>query len=209
MAWFKKNDKETTKPAKKPPPGRIIDSVTPRPATTTRAATEHGSAQKTGRELNQAEKLQNKQASEQRFAHFGQIVTVLMRSSKFAPLALADLKGLAVPPLLAGQYAVGTAQSKANGTIAPVALVLWARVSKEVDARLCKTPARPIKLEPHEWKSGDEPWVVAAIGNKRMIENILRRLYNSEWGKKPAKILGQAKDGTPVIITIKISSKVA
>ena len=39
----------------------------------------------------------------------------------------------------------------------PVGLALWAYVSKDVDERLSSNLDQPIKLVPHEWKSGDIP----------------------------------------------------
>jgi cytolysin-activating lysine-acyltransferase len=73
------------------------------------------------------------------------------------------------------------AQSRSNGHVAPVAAVLWASVSTEVDKRLSEKLDEPIRLAPREWRSGDILWLVDAIGDDRAIAELVRRLRVREW----------------------------
>ena len=66
----------------------------------------------------------HKARAKQVSAAFGQIVSLMMRDPKRRDLTLADLEWMVVPPLLAGQFSIAEAQSKARGISAPVAAVL-------------------------------------------------------------------------------------
>jgi hemolysin-activating ACP:hemolysin acyltransferase len=59
---------------------------------------------------------------------------------------------------------------------APVALVMWANVSEAVDSRFSADPAKPTTLAPPEWRSGNIPWVIEAIGHPKLIEAMLTQL---------------------------------
>ncbi len=135
-------------------------------------------------------------------ATFGEIVNLLMRSPQYKHYALSDLEWLVAPALVASQFSIATAQSKTQGLTAPVGVVLWARVSEEVDQRLSAAPGQPIRLKPQEWRSGDIIWVVVAAGDGRVIQGILKQLQEKQWGNKPVKIFARAKDGKPTVATL-------
>ncbi len=74
---------------------------------------------------------------------FSQVVAVLMRDPTFRQMRLADLEWLILPPVMAGQFRLaqvpapprrGGAQE--GGTLIPVAVALWARVSDAIDKSL-------------------------------------------------------------------------
>lgn len=132
-------------------------------------------------------------------ATFGDAINLLRRAPEYRDHTLNDLEWLLVPAIKSGQCAVAHAQSKANGALAPVGLVLWARVSPEVDRRLSKTRAKPIRLAPDEWTSGGVLWVVAAVGDVRVVKPLLGQLHQKNWGQRPVKILALAKDGKPAV----------
>ena len=67
-----------------------------------------------------------------------QIIGVLLRSQHYRQYRLADLEWLVIPPVLAGQYRIGEVKTK-EGASMPAAIVLWAKVSPEVDARLAQS----------------------------------------------------------------------
>lgn len=117
-------------------------------------------------------------------------------------MTLADVEQVVVPALVAGQASVATAQSKTNGLVAPAGVILWARVSDELDKRLCGSPGQPLKLSPKEWKSGYHIWVVLALGDKRVLNGLIQRLQEKEWGRKPAKMFTRSPDGTPIVATL-------
>lgn len=128
-------------------------------------------------------------------AAFGEIVTVLMRTQEHRGKSLSDLEWLAVPAVTTGQFALAEAQSKTNGMMAPVGLVLWASVSPEVDARLRAELASGLTLKPNEWKSGDILWVVEAVGDPKILQAMLQRTSQNEWQGRPANLRIRDKDG--------------
>ena len=132
-------------------------------------------------------------------AAFGETVAILMHAPEYKKFSLEDLEWLVVPAVTTGQFSVTTAQSKASGSTTPVGVILWASVSPEVDRRLSKSPGLPIKLAPQEWKSGDILWVIATVGDKRILQGMLNHLQQKDWAQKPVKILTQGKDGKPTV----------
>src|SRR3954471_13523074 len=83
------------------------------------------------------EKVRREAAALRNAFAFTQVVGVLMRSPHYRAYTLADLEWLVVPPVAAGQFRIGEVKPDKNSTTAvPVAVVLWASVSPEVDARL-------------------------------------------------------------------------
>lgn len=128
-------------------------------------------------------------------AAFGEIVTVLMRTQDHRGKPLSDLEWLAVPAVTTGQFALAEAQSKTNGMMAPVGLILWASVSPEVDARLRANLASGLTLKPEDWKSGDILWVVEAVGDPKILQAMLQRTSQNEWKGRPANLRIRDKDG--------------
>ena len=58
----------------------------------------------------------------------------------------------------------------------PVAVVLWASVSAEVDKKLMETEDASLQLKPEEWKSGDILWLVHAAGETRFVRQVVDEL---------------------------------
>ena len=135
-------------------------------------------------------------------ATFGEIVSMLMKQPGSKGHPLHDLEWMVVPPLLANQFSLAEAQSKAQGFTAPIALVLWARVSAEIDQRLASTLDKPIRLAPAEWTSGDTLWLVEALGEPRALQAMLRRLAKTKWEGRVVKFRNRDKDGRVVVSTI-------
>lgn len=133
--------------------------------------------------------------SKQLIAAFGEIVSVVMRSEGWRQRPIADLEALILPPLISGQFTVAEAMSKSHGAVAPVAVVLWARVSTEVDRRLSAALDAPICLSPPEWTSGDQIWIIEAIGEPAILRPMLQRLAQKEWTGKAVKLRAKGQDG--------------
>lgn len=129
-------------------------------------------------------------------AAFGEIVTVLMRTQEHRGKPLSDLEWLAVPAVTTGQFALAEAQSKTNGMMAPVGLVLWASVSQVVDQRLRANLADGVKIAPDEWKSGDILWIVEAVGDPKILQAMLQRATQNEWKGRSINLRVRAPDGT-------------
>jgi len=130
---------------------------------------------------------------------FAQIVSVLARSPAHKFFTLADLEWLVIPPLMTGQYAVAEAKAQAEGPAVPVAIVLWAKVSSEVDTRLCENLAVPIRLRPDEWRSGEIPWLVDAVGDARVLPGFLKQLAETAWKGRAPKMRALGADGKIVV----------
>jgi hemolysin-activating ACP:hemolysin acyltransferase len=127
------------------------------------------------------------EASQRLSATVGELVGLMIRSPRHRDRKLSDLRWLVLPAVRAGQFALMQAQSKSQGFTAPVAAVLWARVSAEVDKRLSENLGEPIRLGPREWRSGDILWLIDAIGDERAVAALVQRLRAKEWKGKPVK----------------------
>ena len=99
-----------------------------------------------------------------------------------------DLEWLVLPPLVLNQFALMEAKLS-NGKTIPTALVFWAQVSEEVDARLSANPRYPIRLHPNEWKSGETVWIIDTVGDQRAIQGMMEQLLKSAFRGKKVKIL--------------------
>lgn len=138
---------------------------------------------------------QRRKLSKELQAAFGSIVSIMMRTPNLRQATLADVEALVVPAVATGQFAVAEAQSKENGATAPVAAVLWANVSEEVDRRLSVEGDKPVKLEPKDWKSGDIPWLVMAIGDKRFLKSMLEQVQSKTLNGRPLKTRKMSGNG--------------
>lgn len=117
-------------------------------------------------------------------AKFGNMVTVLMQSEPYKDLKLSDLSHRIVPPLTSNQYRLGEARPKGSGHTIPVGLILWARVSDAVHERMLQALDAPFELAPEEWTSGDNYWIVDAIGQQRFLAPLLTDLRKTDFQGK-------------------------
>lgn len=129
--------------------------------------------------------------------HFGQIVSVLMRSDQLKRMTLEDVERVVVPAVATGQFLVAEAQSAANGLTAPIGVVLWASVSDDVDRRLSSALERPLRLATNEWTSGKNAWLVAAAGESRVVGSMLERLQTTALKDRPLKAVSRDSSGQP------------
>ena len=118
---------------------------------------------------------------------YGSILTVLARSAEHRSRSLAELEAVVVPAITAGQFTLAEATHRQNGLVTPIAAVLWANVSPEVDARLAVTPDKP-KLEPREWRSGDIVWIIEAVGDRTAVTQTLERQKAGMWKGRAVRI---------------------
>jgi hemolysin-activating ACP:hemolysin acyltransferase len=130
---------------------------------------------------------------------FAQIVSVLMRSPHYRHYTLGDLEWLVIPALASGQWKVVGAQSKQNGVSFPVAVALWARVSAEVDKKLSENLHLPIRLRPDEWQSGDILWLVDAVGDPRVVPQLLKQLLETSFKGREAKVRAAGENGKIIV----------
>jgi hemolysin-activating ACP:hemolysin acyltransferase len=88
----------------------------------------------------------------------------------------------------------------------PVGAVLWACVSPQIADRLAAHAGENIQLDPHEWKSGEIVWVVASVGEGRVLGEMLKQLSKREWAGRVVKIVVRPKDGKPAVATFATAS---
>jgi cytolysin-activating lysine-acyltransferase len=134
---------------------------------------------------------------------FGEIVSVFLRTPARRHLFLADLEWLVLPALATGQFALAEARQKESGLAAPVAVMLWATVSAEVDARLTASAGKPVRLKPDEWTSGANAWLVEAIGEPRAVKALIDRTLRGPLKGRDLKVTTRGADGTPTLELLK------
>jgi hemolysin-activating ACP:hemolysin acyltransferase len=103
----------------------------------------------------------------------GKIVSLLARAPTYQDMALKDLEWFLMPAIAAGQYLIGETKPSAERRGGVVAMLLWARVSPEVDKRLSESKDKPPRLKAEEWTSGDIVRVIEVVGRKDAIKPLL------------------------------------
>ena len=148
------------------------------------------------------------EASKRVAATMGEIIGLMARSPRHRDYKLADVRWLVVPAVRTGQYSLATAQSKSQGYTAPVAAVLWASVSAEVDKRIANDLSVPIRLAPREWNSGDILWIIDTVGDNRMVGEVVRRLQEAKLKGKiiKARVLDAQKQAQIRTIEPRVSA---
>lgn len=128
---------------------------------------------------------------------FAQVITMMMRHQAFRTHFIAELEWMLVPPIATGQFLISEIKDPAEGIPIPVAAVLWARVSAEVDKRLSATKARP-KLSPTEWSSGTIPWLVDALGDPKETAVLIKHLAEKVFAAEGLKTIERQPDGSVI-----------
>lgn len=137
---------------------------------------------------------------------FGEIVGVLLRAPQYRHAFLSELEWLVLPALATGQFALAEARHKESGLAAPLAVLLWASVSDEVDARLGAVLSPSIKLKPAEWKSGPHLWLVDAVGEPRAVKALIDQTIAGPLKGKGLKIVTRDAAGKPAVKVLQASS---
>lgn len=132
-------------------------------------------------------------------ASFGELVTLMMRTPRYRKMPIETLEATAAAPVALGQVAIAETQSKENGAVMPVAAVLWARVSPEVDRRLSDTENEAVSLAINEWRSGNIPWIIDAIGERKALGRLLHQLMTTAFKNAPPKMRSTGPDGKPTV----------
>ena len=163
-----------------------------------------------GKPVLSAEEIKKRGAAAKHVAaSFGEIVTLMMRSAADTSITLRDLEWMVVPALQTGQFAVADAQSKETGAVMPVAGVLWAFVSDEIDQKLSSNLDQPIKLKPADWRSGKNAWIVMAIGESKILGGLLQQLSREVFAGQPPKMRARGADGKIAVGRLEFSAPAA
>jgi len=154
--------------------------------------------------------IRPRDARQARFAQtFAQIVAVLMRDPNFRKMRLADLEWLVLPPVMAGQFRLAQAPSphgrvkgQEGGVLVPVAVALWARVSASIDKGLSENLDKSVRLQPGDWASGDNVWLMAVAGDPRAVPKFLEELAKTEFKEQRVKMRLRGPDNKVVVKTL-------
>jgi cytolysin-activating lysine-acyltransferase len=138
---------------------------------------------------------------------FARMVSVLMRSDSFKHHTLGDLEWLVVPALVSGQFSLAEARAPQNRPTTPVAVALWATVSADVDKRLRDAPKVPPRLRPDEWRSGDNLWLMLAVGDRRVLGELLAKLSTTVFKERTVWLRSQYEKGEPTVTTLEATLK--
>ena len=141
-------------------------------------------------------------------AAFGEIAWVFLRTPAYRHLFLADLEWLVMPAITTGQFALAEARQKDGALSVPVAVLLWARVSDEVDARLAANLEQP-RLKPTEWASGPNVWLIKAVGDPRAVKALMDQLLAGPLAGRDVKVVARGADGKPALQVLKGPAKSA
>lgn len=138
---------------------------------------------------------QMEKAAEQRAAIYGRILALLSISPRHNKLTLRELNVILTPAVALGQFAVISAPVQQGGPSTIAAVVWWALVTPEVDKRLTESSSEFLHVENNEWKAGDQPWIIEAVGDQRVVGELLRKLAERTFKTKPAKLRALLPDG--------------
>ena len=145
---------------------------------------------------------------------FAQIVAVLMRDHNFRSLTLKDLEWLVLPPLMVGQFGLAhtlmqpSAQASKNdnaregGVLVPVAAALWARVSANMHKVLLESLDKQPRLQPADWTSGNNLWLMAVAGDQRAVPKFLEQLVEKDFKGRQVWTRMRGRDGKVVVKTL-------
>lgn len=70
-------------------------------------------------------------------------------------------------------------------------------------------PDDPIRLKPQEWRSGEHLWVVEAVGERRVIGALLKRLQDKDWKGRAVKLRVSGPDGKAAIRSLEAAAPAA
>lgn len=142
-------------------------------------------------------------------AAFGQVVSILVRSPKHRLDFLSELEWTVMPAIAFEQYSIAEAKEQNSQRRFPVAAVMWALVSEEVDRRLSANPAQRPKLKPTEWRSGSIPWLIDAGGEPQAVSALLKSLVEQRFKETGLRMVTAGADKKPVAGILRVSDTAA
>lgn len=126
----------------------------------------------------------------------GDMVTLYSKDPGHKHFSFADMEWKILPPIVNGQYHIETADDTEFGTLRPVSLVTWAKVSDELDKRLsAQAQGELVRLRPQEWASGEHVWLVDVVGTKEGVRKALKAIHQNQLSKTESKVPTRDKDG--------------
>ncbi|GLI94037.1 toxin-activating lysine-acyltransferase [Methylocystis echinoides] len=131
-----------------------------------------------------------------KFATYGKILSMLSSQKPFGAMPLGQVAGIVGPAIDAGQFVIAHGHRKDSpGPGVPVAFVLWAKVSEELDRKLSENSREPILVEPQDWRSGDIPWLILSVGVQQVVVPTMKAISEKHFPGQTFKARFPAKDG--------------
>lgn len=149
------------------------------------------------------------EAAEKRAATFGRILALMSISPRHSKLTLREINEMLTPAIALGQFAMVGAQKDEEGPSTLAAVAWWALVSPEVDKRLNESRHQFLQVENSEWKGGDQPWIIEAVGDNRVVSELLKNLSERTFKDKPAKLRAMLPDGRIAVGRLEPKSQVS
>ena len=132
-------------------------------------------------------------------ATLGQIVTVMLASPQHRHAFMTDLEWYALPAIATNQAVIAEQRDKTAAMSGPIAAVLFASVSAEVDQCLMARQDYRLRLKPEEWASGPIPWLVEAIGDAHAANQLVTQLLTQRFKATGMKAISRGADGKPMV----------
>jgi len=120
----------------------------------------------------------------------GAVSLLAMKSQTHKYLFLSDYEWLILPAISAKQFVLFRGQQNE-----PIAFVSWANVSEQVERRLTDKNS---KLQPADWKSGNNTYIIDIISPFGPAKALLKQLYEKQFQNKNVYILRPREDGKGV-----------
>jgi hemolysin-activating ACP:hemolysin acyltransferase len=140
--------------------------------------------------------LVDNRVTEARFTVYGKILSILGRQKPFAEMRLGQIAAMIGPAVDAGLFAIADGQPKdESGPAIPIAFVIWARVSEEIDKKLSESLEGTVALTPQEWTSGNIHWLMLSVGPQHPIDAILKTVSQELPTGQSFKMRFTDKDG--------------
>lgn len=124
-------------------------------------------------------------------AILGEIVWLMSQSPLHKQFFISDLEWFVMTPVLRQQFRLFYAKNK------PIGVVLWAFADAEVAKRLSEGTT---KLRPHDWKSGEQLWVVDVIAPFGGAENMVRELKAKVFPSREVRYVRMDAKGKEVAV---------
>ncbi len=121
----------------------------------------------------------------------GEITWLLTQSPLHKNMFLSDLEWMIMPAILLEQFRIFPGSSGQ-----PAGLVLWGSVSDETEQRLIN---HQVRLAPHEWKGGNNLWLIEMVapfgGHEEMLADVAATIF----GGKPFKYQKTGEGGVEIV----------
>lgn len=194
----KADAKTATKRTGKASAARKSAAVKTKAASTKRASATKSGTVKRNTAADQKARTQAPQAAVDPSNILGQVAWLMVHSPVHKHMFMTDLEWLALPPIQLNQFRIFRKEGK------PVAFASWALLSKEVEQEMYDGRR---KLKPHEWRTGDQPWLIDIIAPFGGGEEFLAHLRDEVFRDMELKTIvpGEAP-GTTDIVTLKKAS---